>query len=236
MSGSRLVPYLAQKLRALARAVVNRTYRHQLLARLGIARGGFQIDTTTFENRYPVIFDYVRSALGEPCDGRILSFGCATGEEVFTLRTYFPSATIKGVDINPGNIAVCRRRLAARRDSGLSFQVASSTEREPSGAYDAIFCMAVLRDGALGRPGIERCDHRIRFDAFARVIADFERCLRPGGLLAVRHSNFLVANTPSAEEFDVALIVPAPRGSPVFGPENRLIEGAINHEAVFRKR
>lgn len=31
-------------------------------------------------------------------------------------------------------------------DRAISFELADSTRAEPSGAYDAIFCMAVLRE------------------------------------------------------------------------------------------
>jgi SAM-dependent methyltransferase len=229
-------PFVIRKLRGLARAATSRAFRHELMGRLGLVKGGFQPGTTTFENRYPETFAFVRAELGEACAGRILSFGCSSGEEVFSLRDYFPKAAIEGIDVNPGSIALCRRRLAARPDPRLSFRLANSTAEVPDGAYDAIFSMAVFRDGRLGKPGVRRCDHLLRFDDFARMIADFERCLRPGGLLAVRHSNFFVADTPSADRFEIALSMKSAVVSPIFGPDNRLIEGAENREAVFRKK
>ena len=50
-----------------------------------------------------------------------------------------------------------------------------------------------------GLPGVTRCDHLIRFEDFARAVADFERCLKPGGLLIIRHSNFRLRDAPMAE-------------------------------------
>jgi trans-aconitate methyltransferase len=91
----------------------------------------------------------------------ILSYGCSTSDEVFSLRRYFPHTTIKGLDINRANIAVCRRRLRAAPDAGMAFETAASTQAEPSSAYDAIFAMAVLRHGSLALPGVTRCDHLI---------------------------------------------------------------------------
>jgi hypothetical protein len=52
----------------------------------------FQAASVTRANRYPEIFAFVRSQLGEDFNGRILSFGCSTGEELMTLRAYFPHA------------------------------------------------------------------------------------------------------------------------------------------------
>jgi hypothetical protein len=90
-------------------------------------------------------------------------------------------------------------RAARKPDAAMSFEFASSTEAEPAAVYDAIFAMAVLRHGSLGPPGVTRCDHLIQFDEFARAVEDFERCLKPGGLLVIRHNNF-----------DYAICRPAP--------------------------
>src|SRR5262245_36265351 len=84
----------------------------------------FQNRSATAFNRYPLIFNYVQHAIGRSRPIRLLSFGCATGEEVETLRTYFPDATIKGIDINPFNIATCRRRLERTADPKIAFEVA----------------------------------------------------------------------------------------------------------------
>jgi SAM-dependent methyltransferase len=198
----------------------------------------FQPFNDTAPNRYPKIFSFVRQEIAATRAPAILSFGCSTGEEVFSLRRYFPCAAIKGVDVNPGNIATARRRLRERPDKKLCFEVAGSTANEPAAKYDAIFCMAVLRHGSLGRPGVERCDRLIRFADFAAAIADFSRCLKPGGLLIVRHSNFRLCDTPTAADFETLLRSPLPskNKSPLFGPDNRLMPFADYPDTVFRKR
>jgi SAM-dependent methyltransferase len=167
----------------------------------------------------------------------ILSFGCSTGEEVFSLRRYFPRPVIKGIDINRLNIATCRRRLCRGHDARISFEAAANTAREPSAVYDAISCMAVLRHGQLGLPGVTRCDHLILFEDFAAVVQDFSRCLRPGGLLVIRHSNFRLADAPAGAGFETILRVeiPQPERLPLFGADNRLFAGAIYPDTVFRK-
>ncbi len=114
----------------------------------------------------PILTDLIVSPA---TDIRILSYGCSNGDEVFSLRRYFTRAIIKGLDINSGSIAVCRRRLRKSPDAAISFATASSAKAEPSSTYDAIFCMAVLRHGSLGLPGVTRCDHLIRFDNFLRA-------------------------------------------------------------------
>jgi 2-polyprenyl-3-methyl-5-hydroxy-6-metoxy-1,4-benzoquinol methylase len=135
-------------------------------------KGAFQPFNRTELDRYPGIFSFAQSELGAASEIRILSFGCSTGEEVFSLRQYFPRAIVKGLDINPGNIAVCRRRLRQSPDLAISFATAKTTEAEPSATYDAVFCMSVLRHRRLDQPGITRCDPLLRFEDFAGAVAD----------------------------------------------------------------
>jgi SAM-dependent methyltransferase len=189
----------------------------------------FQPYNCTSENRYPRIFSALQTRLGSPFDGRILSFGCSTGEEVFTLRRYFPHAFIKGIDINSGNIAVCARRLKLMNDDRIAFEVSDVPAREPTASYDAILCMAVLRHGALGAPGVTSCERFIRFEDFARTVEDFARCLRPGGLLVIRHSNFRFCDAPAYSKFETILALPHSNeaATPIFGPDNRLMEGEV---------
>jgi 2-polyprenyl-3-methyl-5-hydroxy-6-metoxy-1,4-benzoquinol methylase len=201
--------------------------------------GTFQPFNDTAPDRYPRIFRFVQEKLGAQSELRILSFGCSTGDEVFSLRRYFPRAAIKGIDINPGNIVVARQRLQRNKDDLLSFAIADSTAAEPASTYDAIFCMAVLRHGSLGRRGVTRCDHLIRFEDFAAAIADFRRCLKPGGLLVIRHSNFRLCDTPVSTDFETIMRLNYPDladKTPIFGPNNELIPGVDYLDTVFQKR
>jgi SAM-dependent methyltransferase len=223
-------------LRKLWRLAVDGPYRNMMWLRWRQPAGAFQPYNDTEPNRYPRIFEFVQHLLGAQSELRILSFGCATGEEVFSLRRYFPHAAIKGIDVNTGSIAVARAVLARDPDAMLSFESADSTTAEPAAAYDAIFCMAVLRHGDLALPGVTRCDHLIRFEHFAAKVADFSRCLKLGGLLIIRHSNFRLCDAPAGAAFETILRVPIRgRTTPLFGPDNVLIEGGEYPDTVFRK-
>jgi SAM-dependent methyltransferase len=223
-------------LRALWRLAADGPHRGVVWLKLRRPPGAFQPVNTTFENRYPRVFAHARFRLGREFAGRILSFGCSTGEEAFWLRRYFPGAVIKGLDINPGNIALARARLARMADDGISFEIAGSTRDEPTGSYDAIFCMAVFRHEALA-DGSQRCDHLLRFDDFAATVADLARCLRPGGLLAIRHSNFRFRDAPVSADFEPVLTAPLiPGRTPLFGPDNRLLDPVAEEDAVFLKK
>ncbi|MFN3076738.1 MAG: class I SAM-dependent methyltransferase [Alphaproteobacteria bacterium] len=201
--------------------------------------GLFQPLGDTAEDRYPRIFEAVREGLREVPEARLLSFGCATGEEVFSLRRYFPRAAITGLDINPRAIAVCQRRQRRSGDIGLRFRVAASTAAEPAQAYDAIFCMAVLRHGCLGEVRPQCCEPWIRFGDFEQTVADLARCLRPGGLLAITHANFRFRDTPTAAGFDVVLSWKQdrqPEATPLFGPDDTFLGEVPYNEVLFRKK
>ena len=109
--------------------------RNSALLLLRPPKGLYQPYGTTSQDRYPGIFQQVLERVGDGADLRILSFGCATGEEVFSLRHYFQKATLVGLDINPLNIAVCRFRLWRIGDAKLRFAVAGSTIGEASPSY-----------------------------------------------------------------------------------------------------
>lgn len=231
-------PFLFRLVRALFRLAGDRDYRKVMWLRVAQPKSLFQPSNRTSVDRYPRIFTFVQSALGAGSELRILSVGCSTGEEVFSLRRYFPRAAIKGIDINSRNIAACRKQLRRVPDPAISFESAGSTAGEPAALYDAIFCMAVLRHGNLALPGTTRCDHLLPFAEFAAAVEDFNRCLKPGGLLVIRHSNFRLCDAPAGADFETILRVDIKRPAmlPLFGPDNRLLSGALYPDAVFRKR
>jgi SAM-dependent methyltransferase len=236
-TGNHLPPFPIRAVRKLWRVVVDKPYRHAMWLYLARPRGAFQPFNNTQPDRYPVVFRFVQSALGRDSAIKILSYGCSTGEEAFSLREYFPHATIKGIDINAANIAVCRQRLATALDTNIVFVTAASAAAEPSGIYDAIFCMAVLRHSGLGLAGITRSDPLLRFEDFARAVADFERCLKHGGLWVIRHSHFRLCDAPVSERFETILRVPHGAQKPLlFGPDNRLLPGCEYPDTVFRKK
>jgi SAM-dependent methyltransferase len=198
----------------------------------------FQPYAHTASDRYPRVFSFIRDCLDKADAPRLLSYGCSTGEEVFTLRQYFPHADITGIDINPRNIAVCRKKLKKERDNGMHFKWAASPKDEPPESHDAIFCMAVLRHGDLGAQRAEDCSHLIRFADFEAIITELHRCLKPGGYLAIRGSNFRLADTAIAQEFEVVFRVEEGyrADTPLYGPDNLRLAEIPYNDVVFRKR
>jgi SAM-dependent methyltransferase len=224
--------------RLVRRLALGGGHRDAAWLRLSRPDNLFQPYGDTGDDRYPGIFRFARDDIGDGPDRRLLSFGCSTGEEVFALRGYFPEAEIVGLDIDRRRIAVCRRRLAVRPDPAIRFAVAGSAAGEPADHYHAIFAMAVFRHGDLGA-GPPRCDPLIRFADFADTVAGLARCLRPGGLLALRFANFRFCDTASAAGFDPVLSDRMTCGRrappPLYGPDDCRIDG-VDTGIVFRKR
>lgn len=227
-------PFIVRAARALRRFVTDRKYRNAIWARWTAPKEAFQPFNNTRQDRYPRIFAFMQAELGEASEVALLSFGCSTGEEVVSLRHYFPRATIKGLDANAANIATCRRRAKLSRDDRIEFARATSVRDEPAERYDAIFCMAVLRHGGLAADAA-RCDHLIKFEDFARAVAEFDRCLKPGGFLAIANSNFRFTDTTTSANYKPMFRRRTTKPTVRFGPDNARVAFTNEEDAVFRK-
>ncbi len=198
-----------------------------------------QPSNRTQTDRWPIFFSFIQSALAAVEAPRLLSYGCATGEEVFSLRRYLPRAHVIGIDINPYNIAKAEATLAHQTDALVRFTCANSADAEPAASYDAIFCMAVLRHGALGEDRPASCDAAIRFADVETLVNSLVRVLKPGGYLVIWSSHFRFADMRAAADFDVVLrdATGAHFNTPLYGPDNvRLPDMPPYCDAIFRKR
>ncbi|MEO6218394.1 MAG: nucleotidyltransferase family protein [Sphingomonas sp.] len=201
--------------------------------------GQYQRDPATRFDRYPLAFRFARDQLGDGAATLILSFGCSTGEEVFALRRYFPAATIKGIEVDPARIRICEERLRESGDSRISFHCAADASGELPESHDAVFCMAVFRDPALDAPATRSSAGHISFDEFECGVADLVRCLKPGGLLFVEHSNFRIADTGSASVLEPVLQADPPssaRRPGLYGRDGRRLDGIEDLSLGYRKR
>jgi SAM-dependent methyltransferase len=200
--------------------------------------GAFQPYNHTLPDRYPWLFGFAAAELAAIAQPRILSFGCSRGEEVFSLRRYLPTAAIKGIDVDPKNIACCIEGARTRGSLGLSFENAASSAREADESYDAIFCLAVLCLGDLTVRGATRSDPQLYFTDFSRAVADLARCLKPGGLLLLQTTSYRFGDTDTAADFEVVLEAQLSQLAPdvLFGRDNRLLPGERYRAVAFRKR
>ncbi|URW75164.1 hypothetical protein M9980_11490 [Sphingomonas donggukensis] len=153
--------------------------------------------TLTRIDRYPRLFAAARDLLADRPRPTLLSYGCSSGEEVVSLRGYFPDADIVGAELNCAMLAACARwphdprtRFLASDDAGVA----------AAGPYDAIFCMAVLqrRPHGVENEGRETIADFYPFALFDRQVAELAALLKTGGLLIVEHAQYLVTDASAA--------------------------------------
>lgn len=219
--------------------VRDRAYRRAFWLCVARPTNLFQPYGDTSPDRYPELFAFARSQVGDGPEVRLLSFGCSRGDEVASLRHYFSTATIKGIDISRGNVRECRRRRDLTNDPRITFARAGDARAEPLSHYDAIFCMAVFRHGGLTGRANKSCADLINFEAFERTVSELSQCLKPGGLLVIEHSNFRFSDSVTSRAFDCiksrARAGQEQDATPLFGPDNSALPPPEEIGTVFRK-
>lgn len=222
---------------ALARLwVAGGEHREAAVAEALRPRNLFQPFTTTTRDRYPEEVECIAETCVTSAPVRILSFGCASGAELLTLRERFPGARIVGIDINP--LAVRRARRAVR-GTGIVVRRAGDAAGEPAASYDVVLAMAVFRHGALNS-GPPSCDAVIRYADFDRTVTGLCRAVAPGGLLAIRHANFRFTDTAASRDFEPVRVgfpseSDAGEPTPVYGPDDRLLPSGCRDDGIYRR-
>lgn len=192
----------------------------------------FQPFSDTFEERYPLLFDAIASELAGLEAPRILSFGCSSGAEVRALRRRLPTARIVGIDLN-------RRSLAAASkadDNPLSdYRCAGAVP--PSERFDAVLALALFRHGDLEAQRPQSCQSILPFARFEAGLAMIDGCLEPGGLLAIWHAHFRLADTPLAIRYREVAVDTASLGRQdlLYGRDDQRMDGQSEPRALFCK-
>lgn len=167
-----------------------------------------KVQTSNFTQmyRYQAILHQalrLRTSLGFPRPARILSYGCSTGEELISLRALFPTARIVGCDIDAAALARARSST-----EGLDIQIFRSSWRRirQFGPFDLIVANAVFCRHPESA-GVDDLSTLYEFEDFDDSISEMGDVLRPGGLLMLSDTNYLVADTTLASELVPASIL-----------------------------
>ncbi len=144
------------------------------------------------------------NALGDHCDQTkglaVLSFGCSVGDELYTIRSRFPGASIFGCEAD-----LDRLKAARERTRGWANVFASEApELRRRGPFDVIIANSVLMDS--NSPG------GVDATAWLDVVSLLDEALRPGGVLQIINSNIAFRLHPCASDY-VALRHPRVMGS-----------------------
>ena len=194
-----------------------------------------QASGDTAMDRFPEIFSACRDLLRGRTELNILSFGCSTGEEVLTLRHYFPEASITGADINARSLALCRGLPV---DERIHFIHSDRNAIERIGPFDAIFCLAVLQrhPSRLIRDPPANLRRTYPFARFDEQMKDFDRWAKPRGLLAFYGTAYPLSESSVARNWEaVRLPSELPADGPKYDRFERPLEGRAEVGGIFRK-
>lgn len=182
---------------AARRVLLDSRARSEWWTRLTAAAEIHQDVTFTLLDRYPGVFAAAQAAIGAEGAHRLLSFGCSSGEEVLTLRAYFPHASVVGAELNRAQLAACRRLPA---DPRIAFIESTADGIAARGPYDAIFCMAVLqrRAHSVERAGLTDISRVYPFARFDEQVDFLVAQLRPGGVLVTEHCHYRIEDSAAA--------------------------------------
>lgn len=210
--------------------------RSEVLTRLFAPRRIHQDSSLSWPDRYPQLFGAVRTLLAGYPAPSILSFGCAAGEEVVTLRRYFPDAMLTGAEINRALLRACRRLPP---DPRCEFILSTHEMIAAHGPYHAIFAMAVLtrRPHAVEAQDMRNIADFYPYTHFERELRFLAAQLAPGGLLIVEHSLYRAEDALSGLSME-AVIGPGTTlaKGPRFDPAGNRIEPQPIVARIFRKR
>lgn len=133
--------------------------------------------------------------LGNSDNLNILSFGCSIGDELATLRTFFPKATIHGCDIDP--IALAK----AQETTGHLANVFLSSEQEITarGPFDLICAFSSLCINPL--PPLNLFLQQFPYTQFNDLIELLDSHLRPDGILAIKNASYPFVSTSVARRY-----------------------------------
>jgi hypothetical protein len=165
-------------------------FPHSIFAFIKYRKYYHQYRNYTCENRYPALFAICRDYFKNRQNVKILSFGCSTGEEVYSINSYLPQATIIGTDINPYNLRQCKKKKAKKN---IRFIHTLSEEYQYSKNFDAIFCMAVLQH-IKNREEVNVAT-KFTFQQFEKQLIALDEKLKVGGLLFIDKTDFDFAQT-----------------------------------------
>jgi SAM-dependent methyltransferase len=151
-----------------------------------------QTHTTTEFNRYPDIFEYI--SINYPKINKILSFGCSSGEECFTLKEkYFKESNIIGVDLN---LEILEKAKDNNKYNDICFYNSINDINE----VDCIFAMSVFCKW----PESDGLDHNhiYSFAEFNKAINLLDNKLKPGGIFVIYNSNYYFQDTEISVKYN----------------------------------
>jgi ubiquinone/menaquinone biosynthesis C-methylase UbiE len=110
-----------------------------------------------------------------------------------------------GVTLTAADLVPALLREARLHCEGLPVHFVQANLEQPweieDGAFDAIFCMAVLQRSILNVERPSSCASILTFDRFEEAIVGLDRVLKLGGVLVLHRTNFRFGDTVAAARY-----------------------------------
>jgi Methylase of chemotaxis methyl-accepting proteins len=218
----------------LTRILRNRRYRSEWLTQKTWRNNAIQGSTFTLIDRYPKLFEACRDYFCDVQKPQIMSFGCSTGEEVKSILTYMPTASVVGVDINKWCL---RKARQFNYGSDALFINRMSPEFNKLSDLDAIFCMAVFQKTENRMDEDNSRAHFFKFESFEQEMCLLHDKLKVGGLMIIDHTDFSFADTIIADRYSVLDFEynKIARKRPLFGRNNQKNSDSQDLFRMFKK-
>ena len=151
-------------------------------------------------DRYPYLFAnlyYQRKKYFPEDQIKILSFGCSTGEELLTLRKYFPMDIIYGAEIDENSLHQARANV-----DGFSNVFIVDTNKSSlldHAPFDLVLCNSVL---CITTTNAARVARLLPFGRFQEVIKELVQLLSRRAIISILNSSYLPSRV---DEFSKSL-------------------------------
>ena len=194
--------FFMNTLYTVKRIFMDKEYRSLTYIKIFKASRVQQTTPFTAMDRYPIIFSACSNYFLKKENIKILSYGCSTGEEVLTLRRYFPNATIVGAEINKHSLEVCKSHNV---DDKIIFIKSTPRNIKKHGPFDLVFCMAVLQrtPDTITQEGITSLKDIYPFEKFENQIIELDGYVNKGGLLVTHFTQYDFMDTVVATKYKV---------------------------------
>ncbi len=195
-----------------------------------------QVSNWTAIGRHPEIFALlarlVRRYNGhEPA--RILSFGCSTGEEPYTLATqYLADCEILAVDVDRAALALAKERHAHPR---ISYQLAELETLGARAPFQVVFAMSVFCRWP-DSSELDDISALFPFHKFLLYASALAEMVAPGGYLVIYNANYDFADLPVMRRFEAVRDATVIDGGFVkrFAPSGRALD-AVPRDCIYRR-
>lgn len=231
----RIIYFVKKNIYTIKQLCMSKEFRAIYSMKLFKAKRVNQTTPLTYMNRYPVIFSACKNYFKDKDNISILSYGCSTGEEVLTLRTYFEDADIVGAEINKNSLKVCR---SLNVDDKIDFIKSKPSNIRKKGKFDAIFCMAVFQRTPhdVTSQGITSLKKIYPFEKFEDQITELDGYVKKGGLLVVHFSQYSFVDTIVGWKYKaLGEYNQDDYSSSIFDKNSELIKENVDRKSIFIK-